>query len=442
MPLGDPGYLAPSLLGVTRSAQPSFRVGLVGRSADRGNPFLARLLLEEGVADLDVAAPPDVFLRRMAECDVVISTDLHGLIFAEAMGTPNLWLTTNPDADQQGFEFVDWFSTTRRPQPTPHRLMASDTTEVLAQRARLHESEIDAGDLMAAFPHDQLESVRELADRVTLNVRACRARPTPVFFISYNRGAMLKAAIDGVRKQSRRTEIIVHDNGSTDPATLAILDELEATGVKVVRSAAIHSADELNLVDQTVQAHFTGWAEPCRYVVSDCDIDLSAASPAALDVYDAMLSSIDEIECVGPMLRIEDVPRTYPLHNRVMNRHIDQFWRKSPDITTTALGEVAFQRAPFDTTFALHRAAEPFRRMKSGARLYEPYEARHLDWYRAGDPGVYATSSSAAISHWDNLDEYESHRSEELEYDSFIVVRHGRGAALEIQTVSLNRHKP
>jgi hypothetical protein len=78
-----------------------------------------------------------------------------------------------------------------------------------------------------------------------------------------------------------------------------------------------------------------------------------------------------------------------------------------------------------DTTFALHRAGEPFRRLKKALRVYAPFEARHLDWYDDTGTGdaVYAATSSSGISHWNNNDEVAQFRDEPLKFSSFQAVR-------------------
>jgi len=434
VPLGDPGYLAPRLLGIERSAKPSFRIGLALHYVDRSNPVCRRMMEEEGVADLNVCDPPDAFLERMAECDAVISSSLHGLIFAEALNIPSLWIKAGDEIAGDGFKFRDWFTTTRRPQRAPHLLAAGDTAATLVRRAELHESSIDAGALAAAFPHQHVEEMSEPAGRPIVPVEACRTRHTPVFLISFNRGRLLEQAIASIRRLSRPTEIVVHDNGSTDLETIATLKDLEESGVSVVRRPAIHSPDELDGIDETVSAYFADWAEPGRYVVSDCDVDMSSADPRALDVYDELLNIFRRVECAGPMLRIRDIPRTYPLFNRAMNRHIEQFWQHVPTVTETSFGEVAVLPSAIDTTFALHRAGEPFRRLKSAVRVYEPFEALHLDWYPTGaeDHSMYARTSSPLVSHWNNDEELEKHRTASLDYQGFYAVRRKAGGGLEI----------
>jgi glycosyltransferase involved in cell wall biosynthesis len=248
--------------------------------------------------------------------------------------------------------------------------------------------------------------------------------PTPVFLISFNRGAMLERTIAGIRGLSHPTEIVVHDNGSNDAATVAVLDQIDREGIRVVRRNAINSADELENVDETIRAFFAGRPASTRYVVSDCDIDLSVADTRSLDLYHELLDRFPKAQCAGPMLRISDVPRTYPLFNHMMNRHIEQFWHKAPSWIETTLGRVAYIEALFDTTFALHRAGEPFRRFRQGLRVYEPYEALHLDWYHSeSETDPYFVTSSSGISHWNNAEERERHRGVTLHHSQFIIVR-------------------
>jgi hypothetical protein len=235
----------------------------------------------------------------------------------------------------------------------------------------------------------------------------------------------------------------VPDNGSGDPRTLALLDELQNQGVKIARRAPITDVNQLDQVDETVREIFADWGEPQRYLVSDCDIDLSVAAPEALDAYDELLNRRRKVEAVGPMLRIRDLPLDYPLFNHAMNRHIQQFWRHTPELIETRFGEAAALECRIDTTMALHRAGEPFRRMKRALRVYEPYEALHLDWYRtAADDDHYTLSPNAAVSHWNNLAERERYGDAALEFETFTAVLARPDRSLEITTVDIRTNWP
>jgi hypothetical protein len=444
VPLGDPGYLAPSFLGISRSPRPKYKVGLVSHYVDRYRPIIRNLMKQPEVADLSVHESPEIFLKRMAECEVVISSSLHGLIFAESMGIPNLWIKVGDDIAGGDFKFRDWFSTTRSPQTAPYLLAAHDTADDLAGRAESHECTIDVEALRKAFPHQAFADIGCEAVPQTKSVEQCRTQPLPVFLISFNRGSMLLKAISAIRQLSTPTEMIIHDNGSTDPRTLAILEELKSAGTIVYRYPPINDADALNQVNESVSRYFSTWSEPSRYVVSDCDVDLSIADPTVFEVYDELLNRFRKVECVGPMLRISDIPRGYPLYNRVMNRHIEQFWQHTPTLTETSHGEVAILQTVIDTTLALHRAGEPFRRLKSALRVYEPFEARHLDWYltRTDEDPAYAKSSCRSISHWNNPDEREKFQDVPIEYSTFRVVAKGLDGKLEIQDLQLGDMPP
>jgi glycosyltransferase involved in cell wall biosynthesis len=250
-------------------------------------------------------------------------------------------------------------------------------------------------------------------------------RPLPLIIISYNRAAMLRRVIASCRRQTIAVEIVVHDNGSVEPETLALLDELEREGIRVFRNAPISNADELNRVDETVSAVFAS-REPGPYIVTDCDVELASSSTETIATYLRLLNAFPDAECVGPMLRIDDIRKSYPLFGRVMNLHIRQFWRRRPRIVRIGELEIAYIRAKFDTTFAVHRSTHAFRRMKAGIRVYSPFDARHLDWYphefAADDSTAAQAYRRSAISHWGNHAYRNEFSSERPRYASYRVI--------------------
>lgn len=265
------------------------------------------------------------------------------------------------------------------------------------------------------------------------------ANPVPVFVISFNRNEWLSRCIAACRRLVTPVDIVVHDNGSDDPATVRCLDLLEAEGIAVVRRGKIRDPAELNQINDTIGSYFAPRA-PAPYVVTDCDIDISVALPNALEIYHELLDQFPEAACVGPMIRIRDLPRYYPLFAHAMNRHIEQFWHRRPEWVGTRSGEIAMQRAPIDTTFALHRAGEPFFRLREGIRVYEPYEARHLDWYLSeaelrAQP--YFSTSCNWIAHWSNREQFLVRQQESLRYDRFIYVERDADGQLREKTFLL-----
>lgn len=433
--LGDPGLLVPGILGIRASQTPTWQVGVVPHYVDRSNAYIARLMHMPDVCILDVRKDPRDFLDMLSRCQTVVSSSLHGLIFGEALGLPTLWCKAGEEIAGSDYKFQDWFSTTENPQKSPYHLTGSETPEQLMNLAERRASLLSTQELVNAFPHQRISEMQDRTAVRHIRTLPCRtAPPLPVFVISYNRGRLLQRCLQGLRHLARDTQPIIHDNGSTDPATLKVLSDLEREGVRIYRRPAIHAADELNLVNDTVAEFFSDWQEPSRYIVTDCDVDMSAADPRALQLYDELLDTFRVAECVGPMLRIRDISLSHPIYSHVMNRHIEQFWHSPPQwIDVHNFGRVAIRECVIDTTFALHRAGDPFRRLKPAVRVYEPYEAAHLDWYedyRVLDD-TYPDTSHPAVSHWNNRVEAELKANEELRFRHFFAVQRDSRGLLE-----------
>lgn len=442
VPLGDPAYLICDS-ALHRRMPKKYRLGLVAHYVDRRNPRVQRLLADDGVADLNVHDDPDAFLTRMAECETVASSSLHGLIFAEALGIPNVWLELSDQVAGGGFKFHDWFSTTARPQVLPFSPHESDAAGEYIKRAELHDCQIDTPALVAAFPRDELHhlEVPPKPGRAFVSLSECRSasRPIPIFIISYNRPYYLLRAVKSYLALDAPVQIVIHDNGSDDKRARDLLDELEQMPrIRVVRSGKVYRPDELNGLNATVADFFAPWAEPSRYVVSDCDIDLSATKPDALNIYGALLDVVREAECAGPMLTVRDIASDYPLRNEVMNRHVKEFWQRQPEWVTVSGTKVAVLRqACIDTTFALHRAGEPFRRLKFGVRVYFPYEAKHLDWYEPSPSEAYSSSAAPDIAHWASRPFFKQFRDALLEYETLTYVEADEAGSLIAKTMRI-----
>lgn len=258
----------------------------------------------------------------------------------------------------------------------------------------------------------------------------------PVFIISYNRADMLRRCINGLKHLDCPLQIVIHDNGSDDAETLDTLDQLARVGIPVYRSHALNHPDELNNVQHSIADYFAQRGTTSDYMVTDCDIDLSVADSDAIAIYRELLYFNENIQCVGPMLRISDIPKAYPLYAHVMNRHIAQFWHKTPSFVSVLDKRVAVQPAVIDTTFAIHKKNQPFTRLKIGLRVYHPYEALHLDWYLTETNNEYHQQSNSNIAHWNNQQWFQDHRHVQLEYTSYQVVERDAQGTLTVTQLS------
>ncbi len=110
-PTGDLGLLADRLL--PRSSRKTHAIGLIPHYADKNHDWVRRFT--EGnpnkVLCIDVERPARDVIEDIARCEVVASSSLHGLIVADSLQIPNVWLAISSDAVIGGdFKFHDYFS--------------------------------------------------------------------------------------------------------------------------------------------------------------------------------------------------------------------------------------------------------------------------------------------------------------------------------------------
>lgn len=126
VPLGDPAVLLPKLFPkCARNCQPKWKMCVVLHYDDEAK--YRSMLEEEGraaglskeIAFFTVADEPAKMLENLLDCALVVSSSLHGIIFAEVFGVPARWLQIQEiekkaaEQSQGGFKYVDWYSSTR-----------------------------------------------------------------------------------------------------------------------------------------------------------------------------------------------------------------------------------------------------------------------------------------------------------------------------------------
>ena len=127
--LGDPGVFMPDVLQVA-SANARGR-GFVMHACSWDSGEAARFGAEHPeIRMIDPRRPVREVVRAIAECAEIVSTSLHGLVVADALGIPNRWIaleTPFADARRNRFKFDDYYSAAGlRREPCPARLAAGE----------------------------------------------------------------------------------------------------------------------------------------------------------------------------------------------------------------------------------------------------------------------------------------------------------------------------
>lgn len=130
--LGDPGLLYASRF-TRRTA--SWRVGLIPHFTHRHLPDIQRIAAwGSAVHVIDPAASPRRVAKQISACDAVVTSSLHGLIFADAIGIPATWLNLASQLVGGDFKFRDHESVVHRGSP---RVSAVEDLRTLADVARV-----------------------------------------------------------------------------------------------------------------------------------------------------------------------------------------------------------------------------------------------------------------------------------------------------------------
>jgi pyruvyltransferase len=110
--LGDPMVLAADLLPATPPK--AFRYGFLPHVRSLGRwtaDCRGRHLI------IDPGLDPQRVVEMVASCEMLVSQSLHGLIAADALGIPNVWVAPSAMMAGGDFKFRDYFSTLDRAKP-------------------------------------------------------------------------------------------------------------------------------------------------------------------------------------------------------------------------------------------------------------------------------------------------------------------------------------
>lgn len=120
---GDPGLLIPDVFAVvepSREDQP--RIAIVPHYADRAAvkeawPVLRQVGRGCELVLLDAAMPPTDFIGLLSQCTSCVSSSLHGVIAAEALGLGAVWVVVGDRITGGSFKFRDYYLGTGRTPP-------------------------------------------------------------------------------------------------------------------------------------------------------------------------------------------------------------------------------------------------------------------------------------------------------------------------------------
>lgn len=121
LPHGDPGLLTGEVLGISADRRKIHKYGLIPHWMHTERGEVEELLDTLPNACLIDMRTEDVHTttEAIASCEVILSSGLHGLIVADALGVPNLWVDSGRIGDTTPFKFFDYALSVGRPMARP-----------------------------------------------------------------------------------------------------------------------------------------------------------------------------------------------------------------------------------------------------------------------------------------------------------------------------------
>ncbi len=88
---GDPALLFPHFIIPPRNKK--YKLGIIPHFRDKENPLLNKYKQRNDIRIIDVESKKwNSFIEQICECEIVISSSLHGLIISDAYAIPNYWI--------------------------------------------------------------------------------------------------------------------------------------------------------------------------------------------------------------------------------------------------------------------------------------------------------------------------------------------------------------
>ena len=108
VPLADAGLLAD--LFVDKDIKKTFEIGLVPHMSQLNDEAMKQLLSAKGIHLIDIRRTAKEVIDDIARCECILSSSLHGLIFADSLHIPSLHILGTNELYGGNFKFEDYYS--------------------------------------------------------------------------------------------------------------------------------------------------------------------------------------------------------------------------------------------------------------------------------------------------------------------------------------------
>jgi pyruvyltransferase len=119
---GDPALLYTKFY--KPKTKKKYQYGIIPHYIDQKSPWLNQFKNNPNVKIIDIVVPSEEhrinrFIDEVNECEVILSSSLHGIILGDSLGIPSYWIELSDKVIGKGFKFTDYFLSVNRPVVNP-----------------------------------------------------------------------------------------------------------------------------------------------------------------------------------------------------------------------------------------------------------------------------------------------------------------------------------
>ena len=108
VPLADAGLLAH--LFVDTKIDKKYEIGLIPHMSQLNDKCMKQLLAQDHIHLIDIRRSAKEVIDDIAQCECILSSSLHGLIFADSLHIPSLHMFGDKELYGGNFKFEDYYS--------------------------------------------------------------------------------------------------------------------------------------------------------------------------------------------------------------------------------------------------------------------------------------------------------------------------------------------
>jgi pyruvyltransferase len=134
--LGDPGLLVSRFLTIRQKKR--YKLGIIPHYVDKEDKRIGRICqnYNRDVLFINIQSDPLDVVQNIDKCELILSSSLHGLVFADSLGIPNIWMVLSDQVSGKGFKFRDYNSALGKDQD-PVSVAGDETLSDFMARASM-----------------------------------------------------------------------------------------------------------------------------------------------------------------------------------------------------------------------------------------------------------------------------------------------------------------